>query len=131
MAPVGDFSLRLGADPPPMPNTCEACRNASDCTVEANRLIILAPFDLAGIDSIEAAMSAFGTKQTSQSTQLMSAFEGKADMASVAVSLKTLAVMQPSFRSQMWYPHRVRPSARLAGQEAAGIHGGSGLGVFS
>jgi hypothetical protein len=34
----------MGADPPPMPNTCEACRNASDCAVEAHRLTISAPF---------------------------------------------------------------------------------------
>jgi hypothetical protein len=25
VAPLGDFSLRVGAHPPPMPNTCEAC----------------------------------------------------------------------------------------------------------
>jgi len=43
VAPLGDFSLRVGADPPPMPNTCEACRNASDCTVEARGLTTSAP----------------------------------------------------------------------------------------
>ena len=51
-------------------------------------------------------------------------------MARVAESLMTLAVTQPSFSSQMWYPHRVRPGARLAGQKTAGIHGSSGLGFF-
>src|SRR6516165_4325151 len=45
--------------------------------------------------------------------------------------LMTLAVTQPSFHSQMWYPHRARPGARLAGWKTAGIHGASGLRVFS
>jgi hypothetical protein len=53
VAPFGDFSLRMGADPPPMPNTCEACRNASDCTVEAHRLTISTPFGLADEVAIE------------------------------------------------------------------------------
>jgi hypothetical protein len=35
----------MGADPPPMSNTCEACRNASDCAVEAHRLTISALAD--------------------------------------------------------------------------------------
>ena len=47
VASLGDFSLRVGADAPPMPNTCEACRNASDYTVKAHRLTISSPFALA------------------------------------------------------------------------------------
>ena len=39
----------------------------------------------------------------------------------------TLAVTQPSFRSQMWYPHRARPGARLAGRKTTGIYGASGF----
>jgi len=47
VAAVGDFSIRMGADPPPMPSTYQARRNASACTVEGGRLTISAPFGLA------------------------------------------------------------------------------------
>ena len=50
---LGDFSLRMGADPSPMSNTCEAYRNASDCTVEAHRLTISASFASVQARSVE------------------------------------------------------------------------------
>jgi hypothetical protein len=66
--PLEIFLYEWGADPPPIPNTCEACRNANDCTVEAHRLTISASFGRADEGAIRMRwrMSAFGTKQTSQ-----------------------------------------------------------------
>jgi hypothetical protein len=49
-------------------------------------------------------------------------------------TLMTLAVTQASFHSQMWYRHRARPAARLAGWKTMRrreFMAAAGLGFFS